>query len=120
MSVRTSGRAGGDSRSRPPLKPKPPAALDLATLPDHDLDHEATYRRLGFFDLDLSGRTADSVEFAQCRFKGTDLSGTELDGARFVDCLFEGTNLANLRAERSSMLRARLSTLRMTGLHWIN
>jgi uncharacterized protein YjbI with pentapeptide repeats len=94
--------------------------LDLATVEDHDLDNEATFRRLGFFDLDLSGRSADSVEFEQCRFKGADLSGTQLDGARFSDCLFESVDLANLRAEKSSMLRARLSMLRMTGLHWVN
>jgi uncharacterized protein YjbI with pentapeptide repeats len=102
------------------VRPRPPASLELATVEDHDLDNEASFQRLGFFDLDLSGRSADGVEFVQCRFKGADLSGTHLDGATFSDCLFESTNLANLRAERSSMLRARLSTLRMTGLHWIN
>jgi uncharacterized protein YjbI with pentapeptide repeats len=93
--------------------------LELAT-EDHDLENEATFRRLGFFDRDLSGRSADGAEFEQCRFKGSDLSGTQLDGAAFTDCLFESANLANLRAEKSSMIRARLSTLRMTGAHWIN
>ncbi|MEU5944728.1 pentapeptide repeat-containing protein [Micromonospora sp. NPDC047465] len=112
-------RAGRGGRWRAPAKPRPPSSLELAT-EDHDLENEATFRRLGFFDLDLSGRSADGVEFEQCRFKGSDLSGTQLDGAAFTDCLFESTNLANLRAEKSSMIRARLSTLRMTGVHWIN
>jgi hypothetical protein len=48
------------------LKPRPPSSLDEATVADHDLEDEATYRRLGFFDIDLSGRSADSVEFEQC------------------------------------------------------
>ena len=93
--------------------------MELAT-EDHDLENEARFLRIGFFDLDLSGRSADGVEFEQCRFRGSDLSGTQLDGAAFTDCLFESTNLANLRAEKSSMIRARLATLRMTGVHWIN
>ncbi|MBE1491701.1 pentapeptide repeat-containing protein [Plantactinospora soyae] len=122
MSVRSSRRAAGRDgvRWRAPVPPRPPSSLELATAEDHDLDHEATFRQLGFFDLDLSGRAADGVEFAQCRFRGADLSGTRLDGATFSDCLFESTNLANLRVEKSSLIRARLATVRMTGVHWIN
>ncbi len=100
--------------------PRPPASLELATAEEHRLEPESTFRRLAFVDLDLSGQAADGVEFAQCRFKGADLSGVQLDGAAFTDCLFDSTNLANLRAEKSSMIRTRLSTLRMTGMHWIN
>lgn len=102
------------------MKPKPPPSLELATAESAAVEDEATFSRLGFFDLDLSGRSADGAEFAQCRFRGTDLSGARLEGARFADCLFESTNLANLRAEKSSMLRVRLSTARMTGVQWIN
>jgi uncharacterized protein YjbI with pentapeptide repeats len=68
----------------------------------------------------LSGRSAESVEFEQCRFRNADLGKTSLAKATFTDCLFENGNLANLRVEKSSMLRVRLSVLRMTGVHWID
>ncbi|MEV1285762.1 pentapeptide repeat-containing protein [Micromonospora sp. NPDC049679] len=102
------------------MKPKPPPSLDLAVMPDHDLESEGVYRRLGFFDTDLSGRVAESVDFSQCRFKGADLSGVNLGRAEVTDCLFEKSNLANLRAGRSSLIRTRLSILRMTGFTWLD
>ncbi|RKN37964.1 pentapeptide repeat-containing protein [Micromonospora endolithica] len=121
MAARMSdGSGSGVSRHRRPAKPRPPAALGLATAEDHRLEPESTFRPLAFADLDLSGQAADGVEFTQCRFTSADLSGVQLDGAAFTDCLVESTNLANLRAERSSMIRIGLSTLRMTGVHWIN
>lgn len=61
------------------------------------------------------------MEFEQCRFRGnTDLGGTVLSRSSFTDCLFQNTNLANLRAEKSSMLRVKLSVARMTGVHWVD
>lgn len=120
MPVRAVRRESGRSAERAPVEPKRPASLDLATVEEHDLDHEATFRRLGFVDLDLSGRSADAVEFEQCRLRGTDLSGATLDGAKFSDCLVESSNLANLRVEKSTLLRVRVSTARMTGVHWVN
>jgi uncharacterized protein YjbI with pentapeptide repeats len=86
----------------------------------HDLDNEDTYRRLEFSSCDLSGRSAESIEFEQCRFRKADLSGTTLARTRFVDCLFEASNVANLRVDKSSMVRVELSVLRMTGVHWID
>ncbi|MBN1171873.1 MAG: pentapeptide repeat-containing protein [Micromonosporaceae bacterium] len=122
--TRPAGRAARPVRAaRPapqPLKPKPPATLDLAVLPEHDLADEATYRRLGFYDLELPGRSAEAVEFEQCRFRNADLSGTQLRHAGFSDCLIESSNLANLNAQRSSLRRVRLTVLRMTGLHWVD
>jgi uncharacterized protein YjbI with pentapeptide repeats len=102
------------------MEPKPPPSLRPATVDDHVLEDEASFQMLGFFDIDLSGRSAEGVEFDRCRFRNADLGGTTLAAARFTDCLVEHGNLANLRVEKSSMLRARLSVLRMTGLHWID
>jgi uncharacterized protein YjbI with pentapeptide repeats len=103
------------------MKPRPPASVDVATVEDHDLEDEATFRRLEFAGLDLAGRSAESVEFEQCRFRGnTDLSGTRLGRSAFADCLIEHCNLANLRVEKSSMTRVRLSLARMTGVHWVD
>jgi uncharacterized protein YjbI with pentapeptide repeats len=108
-------------RVRPPMKPRPPQSVDLAKIEDHDLEDEATFRRLEFAGLDLSGRSAESVEFEQCRFRGnTDLSGTHLGRSSLTDCSIEHCNLANLRVEKSSMLRVKLSVARMTGVHWID
>ena len=93
----------------------------MATIDDHDLEDEAAYRRLEFVGLDLSARSAESVEFEQCRLRGnTDLSGTHLARSSFTDCLIDGCNLANLRVEKSSLLRVKLSVARMTGVHWID
>lgn len=108
-------------RGRPPMKPRPPGSVGVASVEDHDLEDEATFRRLEFAGLDLTGRSAESVEFEQCRFRGnTDLSGTHLAGSSMTDCLIEGCNLANLRVEKSSMLRVKLSVARLTGVHWID
>jgi uncharacterized protein YjbI with pentapeptide repeats len=119
MPVRPQKRGGSAVRGRAPMKPRPPASVELATVEDHGLEDEATYRRLEFA-IDLSGRSAESVEFEQCRFRNADLGRTSLSKAAFTDCLFENGNLANLRVEKSSMLRVRLSVLRMTGVHWID
>jgi uncharacterized protein YjbI with pentapeptide repeats len=100
------------------MDPVQPTSLNVAVLPAHGLESEAAHRGLSFADLDLSGRSAESVEFTQCRFKDVDFSGTTLGRAVFTDCLFENSNLANLRAEKSSLVRADLSVLRMTGFHW--
>lgn len=130
MAARPSGRAsrggaprgaasrGGAPRTREPATPRPPASLELATVDEHDLEDEACFDRLGFFDLDLAGRAAGAASFEQCRFQGADLSGTTLERVRLTDCLVERSSLANVRADGGSMTRVRLSTLRMTGLHW--
>jgi uncharacterized protein YjbI with pentapeptide repeats len=103
------------------MKPRPPESLGLATIEDHDLEDEATYRRLEFVGMDLSGRSAQSVEFEQCRLRSNvDMGGTTLARAMFTDCLIEHSNVANLRVEKSGMLRVQLSVLRMTGVHWID
>jgi uncharacterized protein YjbI with pentapeptide repeats len=88
-------------------------------LPDHDLEDEATFRGLAV-EVDLSDRTAESVEFDQCRFRSADLGGSTLERARLVDCLVERSNLANLRTDKSTMRRVRIDSSRMTGLHWID
>lgn len=120
MPVQPVKRRGGPTPARAPKVPKPPPSLEPATVEDHDLEDEGIYQRLGFCDIDLSGRSARSVEFEQCRFRNADLAGTSLVRASFTDCLFENGNLANLRVEKSSMLRAHLSVLRMTGVQWID
>ncbi|MGQ0777497.1 MAG: pentapeptide repeat-containing protein [Pseudonocardiales bacterium] len=100
------------------MNPVRPTSFGLAVLPDHDLESDAAHQGLSFADIDLSGRSAQSVEFTQCRFKDVDLSGTTLGRGVFTDCFFENSNLANLRGEKSSLVRAELSVLRMTGFHW--
>ena len=113
MTARPRSRPAG--RPRDPVKPKPPPSLDLATLPDHELAPEATFDRLGFYDLDLSQRSAESVEFTQCRFRGADLSGTQLDRVGLTDCLVENSNLANVRSDTGALVRVRCAMSRMTG-----
>ena len=98
--------------------PNLPDDRRAAVLPDHDLDDEGTYRDMDFLDLDLTGRTARSVELEGCHLKATDLSGSALDKAVFVDCLIENCNLANVRANGATLRRVRLSVARMTGFQW--
>lgn len=112
-------RSAARDTARAPTEPRLPASLGVATIGDHDLCDEATYRGLEF-SLDLSGRSAEAAEFDRCRLRGTDLAGTALVRAVFTDCLIGNGNVANLRAEKSSMARVRLDVLRMTGLQWID
>jgi uncharacterized protein YjbI with pentapeptide repeats len=100
--------------------PNLPDETRPAVLPDHDPEDEATFQRLAFTVLDLTERTARSVEFDGCRFNGTDLGGSTLDKAAFVDCLVENCNLANLRAREASLRRVRIAVTRMTGFQWID
>src|SRR5690349_6903316 len=95
--------------ARAPVKPRQPASLDLATVEDHDLVDEATYRRVGFHDIELPGREADSVEFEQCSFRRADLSGSRLTGLTLTDCRVQQSNLANLRTDKSGLVRVELS-----------
>ena len=92
-------------------RPRPPASLDLAVLPDYDLADEATYRRLGFDGIDLSGQEADSVEFEQCRFTRATLAGVGAGPGGVPDCLVENSDWANLKATKSTLLRVTLSTV---------
>jgi uncharacterized protein YjbI with pentapeptide repeats len=119
MTARPARGTSASAAARSPQRPRPPASLELATLPDHDLEDEATLRGLAF-EVDVSGRTAESVEFDQCRFRNADLGGATLARARLVDCLIERTNLANMRVDKSSMQRVRVDSSRMTGLYWID
>ena len=104
-------------KTGPPRKPIQPTSLNPAR-PEHDLVNDAEYRTRSFLDSDFSGRSATSVELTQCRFTGVDLSGTTLERAVCTDCVVDTSNLANLRADKSSLIRAELSALRMTGFHW--
>ena len=92
----------------------------LATTDEDDLRDEGTYDRLGFYDLDLSSRSAKAAEFRQCRFNRVDLSGTVLNKTGFTDSLVESGNLANLHAEGSSLVRVAFTGTKLTGLHWID
>ncbi|OLE28475.1 MAG: hypothetical protein AUG44_07330 [Actinobacteria bacterium 13_1_20CM_3_71_11] len=104
--------------TRLPREPRLPASLDPAA--DLDLEDEIGYRGLDIDGVDLAGRRAGSVEFEGCRFAAADLSRTALVAATLRDCLVDRSNLANLRAERSTMLRARLSVSRLTGVQWVD
>lgn len=103
-----------------PAKPRPPASLDAATVDDHSLEPESTFRRLGFEGIDLSGQEADSVEFEQCRFRRATMAGVRLDNSSFTDCLVENSDWANARTAKAAMVRVKLTTVRLTGLQWID
>jgi uncharacterized protein YjbI with pentapeptide repeats len=100
--------------------PNLPDTRQPATLPDYDIEPEATYRDLDFVDLELTGRVAESVECHGCHFKGTDLGDGVLEKGAFVDCLFENCNLANLHLTDGSLRRCRVAVTRMTGYQCVN
>lgn len=102
------------------MAPRLPASLDVATSPNYDLDHEATYRRVAFSDLDLSGQHAESAEFEECRFSRATLAGAVLERAAFTDCAVVNSDWANLRATKSTLVRAHFQAVRLTGVHWID
>ena len=106
------------ARSRSPRelrKPVVPASVDEAALPKHDLEPESAFVALAFLGLDLSGRDAESVEFAQCRFRGADLSGSLLPQMTLKDCLVQTSNWANVRSDGGALHRVRFDESRMTG-----
>jgi uncharacterized protein YjbI with pentapeptide repeats len=117
-------RSAPPARPRPiqrraqPRRPVPPSELTLATVEDHDLEPESTFKALGFFDIDLSRRTAHSVEFEQCRFRAATLAGCQLTKVRITDCLVENSDWSNLHGDAGTIERAKLSDSRMTGLAW--
>src|SRR3954471_7141178 len=96
------------------------AGRTLATLPEHDLEVEGSYRGLDFVSLDLSGRTAAAVELDGCRFTGSDLGGSALDKLTMVDCAVDSCNVANMKITDGSMRRVRWSVVRMTGYQCVN
>lgn len=106
--------------ARPPRRPSIPASLERATPVVHDLEDEVVAEKLEFGGLDLSERDAESVEFAQCRFRGTDLSGTLLPHLRLTDCEVQNSNFANVRVDSGSMHRASFGESRMTGFALTN
>ena len=108
------------SRPAAPAKPRPPKALELATVEEDDLRDEGTFTGLGFYDLELTGRSAKGAEFRQCRFNRTDLSGTAFVKVSLTDCLVESSNFANLHGDQSTLLRVAVRDSRLTGLQWLD
>jgi uncharacterized protein YjbI with pentapeptide repeats len=100
---------------REPKKPVPPRTITGASLDEHDFAPESSYERLAFLDLDLSGRKAGGMRFAQCRFRGATLSGGELDHLDLRDCLVQHSDWANVHAERGTLTRVTVDDSRMTG-----
>jgi uncharacterized protein YjbI with pentapeptide repeats len=90
----------------------------LATLPEHDLEPESAYKAMAVFDLELTSRVAESVEFRQCRFKRASLAGSHLQRVRFADCLVEASDWSNLRGDGGTFDRVKVTDVRMTGLSW--
>ncbi|MFF5226910.1 pentapeptide repeat-containing protein [Dactylosporangium sp. NPDC000521] len=106
--------------SSQPVKPRPPKALELATVDEDDLRDEGSYRGIGFYDLDLTGRSAKGAEFDQCRFNRADLSESSLVKVSLTDCLVESSNFANVHGDQSALLRVAVKDSRLTGLHWLD
>jgi hypothetical protein len=100
------------NRQSAPRKPTVPASLAVA---EQDLEPEAAFRALAFYGHDLSGREAESVEFAQCRFRGADLSGSVLAQLTMTDCLVQTSNWANVRGDGAGLHRVIFDESRMTG-----
>jgi hypothetical protein len=97
-----------------------PTTTQAATEADHDLETESTFSALAYMNIDLSGRQADSVEFARCHFKAATLTGSRLTRPRFSDCLIENSDWSNLHGRGGAIDRARLTASRLTGLAWID
>jgi uncharacterized protein YjbI with pentapeptide repeats len=114
----TARRTPAIRAQREPRKPVPPPDLTPASPGEHDLEPETTFERIGFADLDLSGRSAEAVEFHQCRFDRASLSGSQLRRAGLTDCLVEHCDWANLRADGGRLDRVRFTESRMTGFTW--
>lgn len=89
-----------------------PAALTDA---QQDLEPEAALHALAFSGSDLSGREAEAVELAQCRFRGADLSGSVLAQLTMTDCLVQTSNWANVRSDGAALRRVIFEESRMTG-----
>lgn len=85
-----------------------------------ELDDEGSYHRLDLDGLSLNGQEVASVEFEQCRLGRTSLAGSTLDRLRMLDCVVEGGDWANLKATRSGLTRVALTTVRLTGLQWLD
>jgi uncharacterized protein YjbI with pentapeptide repeats len=104
-------------RQSAPRKPAVPAALES---PRQELEPETTFRAVAFDGHDLSGREAESVEFAQCRFRGADLSSSVLAHLTMTDCVVQVANWANVRADGGAVRRVTFDESRMTGFSVTN
>lgn len=83
------------------------------------LESDELYEKLTFEEPgggDLVGAFAQSVEFAQCRFRAARLAGAVLHKVRLTDCVVERSDWSNLRGENGSLERVAVSGSRMTGL----
>jgi uncharacterized protein YjbI with pentapeptide repeats len=109
---RSPTRQSPSRRTGEPRKPAVPASLVAA---DHDLEPEAAFRAALFDGPDLSGRDAEAVEFAQCRFRGADLSGSVLAQLTMTDCEVQTSNWANVRSDGGAVHRVTFRESRMTG-----
>lgn len=84
------------------------------------LADEASFTAAEVGEIRTPTSDVESVEFAGCRFAGVELQGVVLRRAAFTDCALTGSSLANVRAERSRLLRVDLDELRLTGFGWID
>src|SRR5512147_17413 len=93
---------------------------NLIEASEHDLEDEATYRGLGFYELVLAGCEAEAVEFHGCEFQSSDLSRVVLQRPTVAGCDFDRTDLANARLLRATINDTRFRGVRMTGFNCVD
>lgn len=92
-----------------------PESLEAA---DTGLESDDYFEKRSFDNADLIGVFAQTVEFAQCRFRAARLGGAVLPKVRLTDCVVERSDLSNVRGENGTMERLAFTDCRMTGVAW--
>jgi uncharacterized protein YjbI with pentapeptide repeats len=93
-----------------------PSELEPAGEVQRELKHEQAVEGVVYDDVDLAGGLAEGVVFDRCVFRRAGFASAHLPGVRLIDCAVETCDLSNVRAEKATIQRVRLSGCRATGL----
>ncbi|MDH6129607.1 pentapeptide repeat-containing protein [Kitasatospora sp. GP82] len=108
------------TRPKDPAAPRFQVALRPASMPDHNLEDDATFKGLQFSGLSLTGKSAEAVEIEQSTFDGVRFTGTHLVRSVLAHCAFQTCDFASVRTQDVSLLRSTVTGCRLTGSSWSN
>lgn len=105
-------------RPRSPSAPRNKAGLRPARMPDDDLVEDAMIRSVAYDGVTFAGQDIELAEVEQVRFDNVRFTGTRTRQVIFGDSTFHTCDFAQLRAEDTSLVRAEVSSSRVTGASW--
>ncbi|MCY0942215.1 pentapeptide repeat-containing protein [Streptomyces antarcticus] len=103
---------------RKPVAPRHKLTLTAARIPDDDLTDDAMIRGVAYDGEVFAGQNVECAEVEQSGFENCRFTGLRTRQVIFSDTSFGTCDFAQIRAEDTSLVRATVTSSRITGASW--